>query len=315
MKYHLIKTKSSKIKAKFLALCLYSVILFLISCAENSKIEVDKNPATSGLYDQSLLHDGVARKYLLYLPKGYTSSTVFPVVFNFHGFGSTAEEHMTYADMRSLADKENFILLYPEGTLLNGATHWNAGLDTSNNKSDADDFGFVASLLSELSDNYSIDSKRIYACGYSNGGFFSYALACYLSDKIAAVGSVSGTMLEETYRECNPSHPTPVINIHGTSDVIVPYQGGNGLKAIPDVITYWVNFNGIENNPEINSQLNNGTTTEQYIYSDSTTQISVVHYKIIGGGHVWFDMNFNGFNTNDLLWNFLSAYNLDGFIP
>ncbi len=309
-----MKTRITTTKIKIFTLFIFNAVLVLISCSSNSKIEIEENPETSGLYEQSYIHDGVSRKYLLYLPKGYTSDTVYPVVFNFHGFGSTAEEHLTYADMRSLADSENFILLYPEGTLLNGATHWNAGLDTSDNKSDADDFGFITSLISELSDRYSTDSKRIYACGYSNGGFFSYALACYLSDKIAAVGSVSGTMLSETYTECNPSHPTPIINIHGTADFIVPYQGGVGLKAIPEVVNYWVNFNNTESNPQINSLIHNGTTIEQYLYTNTSTQIAVSHYKIVDGGHVWFDINFNGSNTNALLWDFLSEYNIDGII-
>lgn len=306
---------NTKIKVKIFTLFIFGALLGLLACSSNSKIEIEENPETSGLYEQSHIHDGVVRKYLLYLPKGYISTAIYPVVLNFHGYGSTAEEHISYADMRSLADSENFILLYPEGTLLDGATHWNAGLDTSNNKSDADDLGFIASLLSELSYRYSIDSKRIYACGYSNGGFFSYALACYLSDKIAAIGSVSGTMLTETYTECNPLHPTPMINIHGTSDFIVPYRGGIGLKAIPDIVTYWVDFNDAKTNPEVNSLIDNGTTIEQYLYTNENTQITVAHYKILDGGHVWFDINFNGSDTNALLWDFLSAYNLDGFIP
>ena len=93
--------------------------------------------------------------------------------------------------MRSLADSENFILVYPQGTLLDGNPHWNAGLESDTNKSDADDFGFVEALIGEISSNYRIDPARVYSCGYSNGAFFTYALACYHSNKIAAIGSVA----------------------------------------------------------------------------------------------------------------------------
>ena len=78
-------------------------------------------------------------------------------------------------------------------------------------------------LINEISSNYRIDPASVYSCGYSNGAFFARThLACYHSDKIAAIGSVAGTMMEETYDNCNPSHPTPMINLHGTSDAYVP---------------------------------------------------------------------------------------------
>ena len=70
--------------------------------------------------------------------------------------------------------------------------------------------------------------------------FFSYSLGCYLENKIAAVGSVGGTMLTETYDNCDINSPKPMINIHGDSDFIVPYDGTFGLKSINDVIDYWV---------------------------------------------------------------------------
>ena len=224
-------------------------------------------------------------------------------MLNFHGYGGSAEQQLHYADMRPLADAENFILVYPQGTLLAGDAHWNAGLESDANKSDADDFGFVEALLSELSDSYTIDSTRVYACGYSNGAFFTYALACYYSDKIAAIGSVAGTMMEETYNNCEPSHPTAMINIHGTADYAVPYDGGSeGLLSIDAVLAYWIGFNNTSTTPIVDR----GVPIEQYSYVGGDNDTAVEHYKVIDGAHIWFD------NASDLIWNFVSRYDMNG---
>ena len=233
-------------------------------------------------------------------------------MLNFHGFGGTADRHLRFADMRPLADSGTFILVYPQGTLLDGSPHWNAGLKTDRNKSDADDFGFVEALIDEISSDYNIDPARVYACGYSNGAFFSYALACYHSDKIAAIGSVAGTMMAETYNECNPSHPTAMVNIHGTSDAVVPYGGTEGLKSIDAVLAYWTGFNNTSATPTVNRITDGATTIERHSYTDGDKNTSGEHYKVINGGHVWFDINYEGANTSALIWNFVSRFDING---
>ena len=132
---------------------------------------------------------------------------------------------MQAADMRELAESQGLWWYIHTGALLSGYSHWNAGLKTPQNKSQVDDFGFTLAMIEKLLSSDNIDPDRIYACGYSNGGYFAYALACFHSDKIAAVGSVASTMMEETYGACNPEQALSVINIHGTSDSIIPYEG------------------------------------------------------------------------------------------
>ena len=235
------------------------------------------------------------------------------IALDLHGYGGIANQYLKYADMRPLADMENFILVYPQGTLLNGDPHWNSGLESENNKSDADDFGFVEALIDEICSNYNIDSARVYSCGYSNGAFFTYALACYHSDKIAAIGSVAGTMMEETYNNCSPSHPTAMINIHGTSDYFVPYGGGSaGLLSIDEALAYWIGFNNTSATPIVNRMNDSGVTIEHYSYIGGDNNASVEHYKVIDGGHVWFDISYDGSNTSRLIWNFVSRYDIDG---
>ncbi|MEM7038631.1 MAG: PHB depolymerase family esterase, partial [Bacteroidota bacterium] len=264
---------------------------------------------------ETIVHDGLTREYLLHMPSSYTGTTALPLVLNFHGFGGTASDHMEAADMRSLANSDNFILVYPQGAFLDGDTHWNSGLDTPDNKSDVDDLGFIEALLDELAANYNIDPERIYACGYSNGSFFSYALACYLSDRIASIGSVAGAMMEETHDNCAPTHPTAMINVHGTSDGVVQYNGGTGMKSVPESVDYWTNFNNCNATPVTDQFDDNGTVIEQFEYQDGDSSVAVVHYKVNGGGHVWDDSwNFQGANTSRLIWEFLSQFNVHGRI-
>lgn len=283
----------------------------LFSCSGNDDVPLDA-PDTTGLFTRTLSHNGVARQYILYVPDSLDGTSRVPLMLNFHGFGGTADRHLRFADMRPLADSGTFILVYPQGTLLDGSPHWNAGLKTDRNKSDADDFGFVEALIDEISSDYNIDPARVYACGYSNGAFFSYALACYHSDKIAAIGSVAGTMMAETYNECNPSHPTAMVNIHGTSDAVVPYGGTEGLKSIDAVLAYWTGFNNTSATPTVNRITDGATTIERHSYTDGDKNTSVEHYKVINGGHVWFDINYEGANTSALIWNFVSRFDING---
>ena len=152
-------------------------------------------------------YDGLQRSALIYTPKGYDSSFALPVVLNFHGFGGLAQDHKTTVAMDNVADSAQFLLVFPQGSLLDGdSPHWNNALPSPDNKSDADDLGFVSALLAHLDTAFLIDRERVYACGYSNGGMMSYALACYLSNEIAAVASMSGCF-SDTSSTCQPSHP------------------------------------------------------------------------------------------------------------
>lgn len=276
---------------------------------------VENAEVTTGSLNLSLEHDGLNREYLLYVPSTYDGTRKFPLLFNFHGFGGTASSHSRVADMRSLADEEKFLLVYPQGSLIGGYSHWNAATQSLENKSNADDIGFVGKMISAISASHRVDDERIYACGYSNGAFFSYYLACYLSNKIAAVGSVSGTMLEESYEKGNPSRRVPSINLHGTADYVVPYSGGDGLTSISDVISFWVEKSGAESDPTKTILNFRSSTIEHSVYSDANGTSWVEHYKIFQGGHDWFDLDLNGSDTNRLIWDFFSEHDLNGPRP
>lgn len=256
---------------------------------------------------ETIGHDGLTREYIVYVPSTYDGNSSLPVVLNFHGFGGLASDHMADADMRPQAESDTFLLVYPQGACLDGFSHWNASLPGGDNKSDVDDLGFIGAMIDQLTSDYNIDEERIYACGYSNGGMMSYALACYQSERIAAIGSISGSMIDQS-SSCVPSHPMPVIKLHGTSDDVLPYNGGSDYTSAQSTIDYWVNFN----NANTTADLETDGNIEHYVYANGDSSVSVEHYKYIGGGHVWFNTTYQGSNASQLVWDFFSQYDVNG---
>lgn len=265
-------------------------------------------------------HDGKQRSYILYIPASYSRDVPVPLVFNFHGYASNANAQMRYGDFRSIADTAGFIVVHPQGILLNGVPHWNVGGWTQG--STADDVGFTEMLIDHIASSYNIDLNRIYSTGMSNGGYMSFLLACQLSDKIAAVASVTGSMTPQIFNNCNPQHPTPVLQIHGTFDNVVPYTGASWTKSIDETLQYWVNYNDC--NPTANktalpnASLLDGSTAEYINYQNGDRQATVEHFKIKGGGHTWPGTVLRAPGTNyDIdasaeIWKFFSRYDLTG---
>ena len=287
------------------------LILVISSCKNDDGKGGDYNSDECYLNTnaQTLVHDGLNREYIIYVPNSYNGTSAVPLLLNFHGFGGSASQFINDADMRAEAEANSFILVYPQGSCLNGASHWNPCPIDGDNKSTADDVGFVEAMISEISSQYNLDMERIYAAGYSNGGMMAYGLANYKSDLIAAVASVSGTMLNCTGPT---SHPMPVVHLHGTSDGVVSYNGSNDWNSVQSTLEYWTSFNNTISTPTINTDNTGGMTIEHYSYEQGDNAVSVEHYKYIGGDHVWFNETYQGQNASELVWNFMSRYDING---
>ena len=268
----------------------------------------------------SITHDGIERDYIIYVPEIYDGSKAVPLILNFHGFGSSASQQMFYGDFRDIADTEGFLLVHPEGTTFIGNQFWNVGFPGIS--STIDDVGFTEALIDELATLYTIDLDRVYATGMSNGGFMSFLLACQLSEKIAAVASVTGSMTQDTFDDCNAQLPTPVLQIHGTEDDVVLYNENNLSLPIPDVISYWVDHNNCETTPTTTTlpdvDVSDGSTIEHSVYEDGDNGITTEHMKVIGGCHTWPGSIINTPGTNqDIdasmeIWSFFSRFDING---
>jgi len=266
----------------------------------------------------SITHDGLERDYILYIPDSYEPGN--PMIMNFHGYTSNNTEQLFYGDFRAIADTAGFLILCPQGTVDNvGNTHWNVGWGTSS----IDDVGFVSALIDSLHLVYDFNLDRVYSTGMSNGGFLSYVLACQLSERIAAIASVTGAMNLGSFASCNSLHPMPVMEIHGTQDATVPYNGAAfWIEGSEDVIAYWADFNGISNAPMITAvpdiDPNDGCTAEHWVYENGDSGAEVEFFKILGGGHTWpgsaitVGVTNNDFDASEEIWRFFSKYDING---
>jgi polyhydroxybutyrate depolymerase len=283
---------------------------------------------SGGLFAQttvidSFMYGGVYRNYRLYVPAVYHSTKAVPLVFNLHGLGSNALQQEYYGDFRPIADTADFIIALPNGTVGPSGQGWN---NFGTPGSGVDDLGFISALIDTLEKKYSIDPNRIFSTGMSNGGFMSYDLACFLDGRIAAIASVSGSMIASHYAACNATHPTPVMEIHGTTDPVVSYPGNGGIVAsihIDTLVHHWVVYDHATVTPVVtqlpNTNTTDGCTVEHQVYSNGRQGSSVELYKVIGGGHAWPDAPVNtsngntnrDFNASWEIWRFFSQYHLN----
>jgi polyhydroxybutyrate depolymerase len=242
-------------------LALLSGAFLLTACGEpdDTGVQLSGEP---GLFRLSFSHGDVQRETIVYVPSSYTVGEATALMINFHGYGGTGETQLQATDMRELAERDGVILAYPSGTELEGSTHWNCSLPSEDNKSTADDFGFVEVLIDTIAASYSLDEGRVYAVGYSNGGMMAFGLACFRSDRVAAVGSVSGAMLDDAAAGCEMTHPTSVITLHGTADSVLPYDGGDGMLPAQEAIDRWVEWNQTDTKPVTGEDASGGATIQ-----------------------------------------------------
>ena len=277
---------------------------------------------TQELITENIMFDGNNRQYTVYIPETYSPSTPSPILMVFHGGAGYVQEFMNYeADFRSIADTAGFILVYPqalEDPNDDNTTSWLHKEPTNHN-----DIYFIDALIDTLSSDYSVDNDRVYICGYSLGGMFSYELACHLNDRVAAFSSVAGAAFIGAFYNCNISHPTALLNIVGTNDDTHPYNDVNGwYYPVSEINSYWATVNDTDPDPLVielpDLNISDGSQVEKYSWINGDGCVTVEEIKIINGGHDWpsplsFWAN-QDINANTEIWNFVSKYNINGLI-
>lgn len=287
-----------------------SLFICLISIFTLSATHVSSQTTVN----DSFLHGGINRTYSFYVPAIYDGSQPVPLILNLHGYTSNGAQQSAYGNFKPIADTANFIVAHPDGTLDGSSTRfWNVGFSASN----VDDVGFLETLIDTISAAYNIDPRRIYTTGMSNGGYMSYRLVCE-SDRFAAMASVTGSMTLLNYNNCSPSKPTPIMEIHGTADATVPYDGFTGSVSTPNVLSYWATFNNcptpptMTNVPDINTT--DGATAEHYVYAPGDGGVTIEHFKVINGAHTWPGATINigvtckDFSASKEIWRFFSQF-------
>ena len=269
--------------------------------------------------EKTLVHDNNTREYTIYVPASYNGTSKVPLIFNFHGGSGDIASQIDIADMRAIADTADFIVVYPQA--LPDPNDGNSTNWIHKDPTDVDDIYFVEAMIDTMASEYTIDEDRVYACGYSLGGEFSFELTCRLNDRIAAMASVARSMGTYTLENSSPTHPTAVLTIHGTEDYYDGLEWGGVLYyvSLDSVNSYWANYNNTKTTPEVvqmpDVNSGDGSTVEYHSYDDGDSGVTVGHYKVINGGHDWP----GSFGNMDIdatveIWNFVSKYDVNGLI-
>jgi polyhydroxybutyrate depolymerase len=239
---------------------------------------------------RTLQVSGGSRSYLLYLPSTYHRGRPTPLVLVFHGGGGRARGIAPHTGFSRLAEREGFVVAYPQG--LDG--RWN---DSRGYAATHDDVGFVRALLDTLERELSIDPRRVYATGISNGAMFAYRLACDLPGVFAAVAPVAGAMPTELAPGCAHTQPVSVLAFQGTADPLMPFAGGGvgrrrgRVLSATRSIAYWATVSGCAAAPlttlEPDLVLDDSTRVRRTVYGGCRDGTRVELYTIEGGGHTW----------------------------
>ncbi|GAC1649665.1 MAG: PHB depolymerase family esterase [Gemmatimonadaceae bacterium] len=273
-----------------------SALLLTTGCAPDG-IFGGKGGWRPGTSSHDVAVGTLTRNYLLHVPLRRPTSSIgttapFPLYLILHGTSGTGDDIRRVSQMDSASEVGRFLVAYPNGVTGGGGLYpsdWNAGACCgAAARENIDDLGFLSALVRQVSAHLPVDAHRVYIAGFSDGGFMAYHAACKLSPMFAAIGVISGSLKDAN---CAPGRAVPVVAIHGTSDVEVPYND-NALTAPPQPVTgvgaqlppsiqFWIATNGCSA----------GTAFTQ---SPSVTRTTfgvctgeVAFYTIQGETHAW----------------------------
>jgi len=239
------------------------------------------------------------------------------LVMMLHGYSSNNNNLLSYSKMNAIADQNGFMICYPQGaiTYLTNQSHWNANLQMS----DINDIDFLSDLVIEIQKQYKVSKENVFVAGMSNGGFMSYTLGCERSDIFKAVASVTGTMSGYDWENCSPEYKIPVMQISGTIDRTVPWDGTmntafgwGGAPHILEVMEFWSDLNActkdeLINFPDIDKSDN--STVSLTKKKGGSYNNEVWFYKIEGGGHDWPGAWGNkDINASEEIWKFFDSH-------
>jgi len=262
---------------------------------------------------RSITVDGLARTYLLHVPSSYrvaASGKKLPIVFVLHGATQSPESAERMSGMSDLADQHDFLAVYPRGT--GRLPTWNAGNCCGYaRQNQVDDVAFLGALIRKLERDYTVDPRRIFVTGISNGAMMSFRMACDLADQVAAVAPVEGAQ----NLDCRPSSRVSVLVLHGTADRLVPFSGGTtpfqvGARRedtpVMDTVAFWVKEDGCASPPQraVNPEVH---TT---IYANCADGTGVALYAIQGGRHMWPGLRISGNSVpaTNIMWTFFEQH-------
>lgn len=241
---------------------------------------------------------GGAREAAVHVPREMSEGRVLPLVVLLHGYGASGLAQDLFLGTSKLVDEVDYILVIPEGTLeeppdpeTKANRFWNSTVCCDKYGSGVDDVAYLSALIDEAVQKLPVDPRRIYLFGHSNGGAMSYRMACDVAEKVTAIASLAGAMYKDP-APCQPSEPVSALQIHGTLDDVVPYEGDDVFPSALESVAFWVDDAGCEPEGRAGASLDlddglAGEETETLTF-DAGCAPGVDHalYTIVGGGHL-----------------------------
>jgi polyhydroxybutyrate depolymerase len=270
-------------------------------------------PAFSQWQNNSFTFQAANRQYRVYVPAGYNASNPASLVLTLHGLGDNMS-NFSGIGMNLVADTANIVVVVPQALNdpLLGSSAWNSGAAymgyTVNGA--VDDVAFLSALIDSVSAQYSIDPEKVFACGFSMGGFMTQRLALELNDKVKAFASVAGTFGDAILPAANPGRPVSIAHFHGTSDGTIAYTGNAYGNDAQELLDFWVDNNNCNAAPAITSLPDiaaDGYTVEHWVYDGGDNHTVVEHFRVNGANHVWLMPNNDIFYTTEI-WKFFNRY-------
>lgn len=304
---------------------------FLMGCTRSLPSGFSGGPGTY-LQKMDMRFNLLKRSYRVHVPPSYDPGKPLPLVVVIHGAFDNASGMEKATGFSELADRENFIVQYPNGISLFGfLQHWNAGHCCGKAADDkVDDVGFIAKAIEDLCSRLNVDRRRIYMVGFSNGGMMAYRFAAERSDLLAAVAplaaSIGGRASENKpeWRIPVPEYPLPIISMHGMEDDDVPYNGGISLRrggdrsyySVPESIAFWVDQNGCHGPVNEGKLYQDAVIVKSWTECFDNSEISL--YLLKEWGHVWPGKAFFGslekghplkeFDAAQIIWDFFKRH-------
>ncbi|MBN1407300.1 MAG: dienelactone hydrolase family protein [Calditrichaceae bacterium] len=289
----------------------------------------------SGTYERELDISvaGQNRNYLIHIPKNYSISKKVPLVVLIHGAFSTAKHMQKQSGFSELADREGFLVAYPNGAfgLFGFFQHWNAGHCCGKAQSDnIDDVGFLVDVIKDIQHQFNVDSSRIYMVGFSNGGMLTYRFAAEHTEILAAAAPMAASLggrasaADSIWIAPQPKSKLPLIIFHAEDDRHVPYSGGSSPKkggereyvSVKECINFWIENNGCAQNPIEEKIYQNAVTHKTW--SSGLDDNDIELYLLKEWGHKWpggtFTKNLDTvnplsrFDAAELIWQFFKKH-------
>ena len=288
-----------------------------------------------GSHTLSIAVDGLERRFVVHVPESYETSRQWPVVIMFHGGGGRAKVAMWQTGWPKKADQEGFLVVFPEGTppdmsrpgrFIGNPQTWNDGSKRGIGAVERKvaDVKFVSMMIEYLKGHFSVDERRVYITGFSNGASMSFRLVRELSSVFAAVAPVAGA---DWLDGKQPDRAVPLLYITGTADPLNPFEGGEirigpkryGNKPpIDKMILKWVKLHGSQDEPHTVYDQDGAKGVSYSLQGDVH---AVVLYTLEGHGHHWpggksalpekiAGKNTAKLNATDVIWEFFKRHSL-----